>query len=114
MLKLNPMEIKALNTLWKSSKGLDAFSFFRRLNVSFTDYSRITRLLCDKALIKETTNDFFVITTEGITYISQKRIQQREQPWRTVPNKFLSAKISTSEFYVPSLYLLDKKTFNVC
>ncbi|ELB2095175.1 hypothetical protein M2G59_02365 [Vibrio vulnificus] len=111
MTKLKPIEVKALNALWKSSKGLDAFSFFRRLDLSFTDYSKTVRSLCDKALIKEAADDFFLITSEGIAYLTQKTSQQNERPWRTVPDRFLSMKISTSDFYVPSLCLLDEKTF---
>ncbi|HAS6239685.1 TPA: hypothetical protein I7181_19750 [Vibrio vulnificus] len=111
MTKLKPMEIKALNALWKSAKGLDAFSFFLRLDISFKDYSKTVRSLCDKALIKEAADDFFLITPDGIACLTQKSLQQKERPWRTVPDRFLSKKISTSDFYVPSLCLLDEKTF---
>lgn len=111
MTELKPIEIKALKALSMSSKGLDAFSFFRRLDVSFTDYTKTIRSLCDKALIQESADDFFLITKEGIAYLAKKNSHQRERAWRTVPQRFLSKKISTTDFYVPSLCLLDDKTF---
>ncbi|HCG6958887.1 hypothetical protein [Vibrio parahaemolyticus] len=112
-MKLKAIEIKALKTLWKSSKGLDAFSFFRRLDLSFSDYSKTIRSLRDKSLIEEVTDDFFLITSEGIALLTYKSSLKKERPWRTVPDRFLSTKISTSDFYVPSLYLLDMKTFKI-
>ena len=112
MIKSSTIEIKILTILLKSSKGLDAFSLFRRLEASFSDFSKTIRSLCEKKLIKEDMDDFFIITEEGIKKLTQNNISKKEKPWRNVPDKFLTKKTSTSEFYVPSIRLLDKKTFN--
>lgn len=112
MLKLSLMEIKALGVLFKSAKGLDAFSFFSRLNTSFSDFSKVLRSLCDKNLILEDSTDFFVITQEGAEQVALRDTQKKIRPWRTVPKRFIVNKLSTSDCYTPSLCLLDKKTFN--
>ncbi|MDD1794337.1 hypothetical protein LRP50_14455 [Enterovibrio sp. ZSDZ42] len=111
MKKLKPIEVKALTILLKSSKGLDAFSYFRRLDASFPDFSKTLRTLCKLGLINEGKEDFFEITSEGTALVMQKELQQRKRPWRDVPKEFLGTKMSTSDFYVPSVSLLDKKSF---
>jgi hypothetical protein len=90
MAKLLPMEIKALSFLLKSSKGLDAFTFFRRLGISFSEFSKITRTLCDKNLIKEEIDDFFVITQDGITQVTKRNTYKKTRPWREVPKRFIA------------------------
>ncbi|MFW1375553.1 hypothetical protein ACEV7K_09735 [Vibrio parahaemolyticus] len=113
MVKLSSMEAKALTVLWGSSKGLDAFSFFQRLKVSFSDFSKIIRTLTSKGFINEKKADFFVITPEGVNELTRKSSYKKNRPWRDVPKRFISNKISTSDHYVPSLCLLDKNTFNI-
>jgi hypothetical protein len=112
MAKLLPMEIKALSLLLKSSKGLDAFTFFLRLDASFSDFSKFTRALCEKNLINEENDDFFVISQEGITQLTKKNAYKKTRPWREVPKKYLIPTTKVSDFYIPSLCLLDKKAFN--
>ncbi|MEZ8503454.1 hypothetical protein AB6D08_19275 [Vibrio splendidus] len=112
MTKLSTVELKALTVIWKSSKGLDAFSFFRRLDISFSVFSKVIRSLGEKKLIREEIEDFFVITTEGINQVTKKSFDKKKRPWRDVPDKFLTTKISPSELYIPSTSLLDETTFH--
>lgn len=112
MFNLSATELKALTVIWKSSKGLDAFSFFRRLDISFSNFSKVTRSLSEKKLIIEEVDDFFVITSEGIKQVSHKVSDKKRRTWRDVPERFLTPKMAPSELYIPSISLLDKNTFN--
>lgn len=112
MFKLSTTELKALTVIWKSSKGLDAFSFFRRLDISFSNFSKITRSLSEKKLIKEEHDDFFVITSEGIEQVSHNVSDKKRRTWRDIPERFLTPKMPPSELYIPSTSLLDKKYFS--
>lgn len=109
--KLLPMDIKVLTVLWKSSHGLNAFTLFSRLDTSFSTFSKVTRTLSDRNLITEDTDDFFAITQEGIALLTQINTHKKSRPWRDVPKEFLIPKSSTSDFYIPSTRLLDKKLF---
>ena len=111
MEKLKSIEVKALKTLWKSSKGLDAFSFFRRLDIPFSDFSKAIRVLSKELLIEEVQEDFFLITQKGVLWLLQDNSVTKQRHWRAVPDRFKSRKISTSDFYVPSIRLLDDRTF---
>lgn len=112
MFNLSTTELKALTVLWKSSKGLDAFSFFRKLDISFSNFSKIIRSLSEKKLIKEDSDDFFIITSEGIKQVTHKIADKKRRSWRDIPERFLTSKIASSELYIPSTSLLDKSTFN--
>ncbi|MEZ9578672.1 MULTISPECIES: hypothetical protein [unclassified Vibrio] len=112
MPKLSTSELKALTVIWKSSKGLDAFSFFRRLDISFSDFSKTIRLLSEKKLIKEEHDDFFVITAKGIELAISSSSDKKRRSWRDIPERFLAPKMASSELYIPSISLLDKKFFS--
>jgi predicted transcriptional regulator len=112
-MKLTKGESETLNILMKSSRGLDAFSLFRRTKVSFTEFSKTIRELTKYDFITEIKDDFYTITKDGQTYITKANRIAKDRPWRDVPKRFLGKKIKNNDFYIPSLKLLDKKTFNI-
>ncbi|WP_028869677.1 hypothetical protein [Psychromonas arctica] len=112
-MKLNKSELATLNVLMKSSKGLDTFTLFRRLNFSFSEYSKIIRILSGKGMINEHQEDFLKITLIGKKYITQQNKVISDKPWRKVPTHFLGEKLTKNSLYIPSIKLLDKKTFKI-
>ncbi|WP_335922284.1 hypothetical protein [Shewanella algae] len=113
MMNLSKNENIALNILLKSSKGLDAFTFFKRLGLSFSDFIKIIESLTLKGTIEETKVDFFKLTPLGKEYTLKQRALIKVKHWRRVPEHFLGKKVPNDSFYIPSLKLLDKTTFNI-
>jgi len=112
-MKLDKNRLEALSILLKSSRGLDAFSFFRRLNLSFTEFNKIISSLSEASLIEEIKDDFFQITGNGQEYLIKQNVQASDKHWRKVPKRMLGVKLEEDALYIPSIRLLDKKTFNV-
>lgn len=73
-MKLDKNKLEALSMLMKSSRGLDAFSLFRRLNLSFTEFTKIVNSLSEVALIEEVKDDFFQITEKGQEYLTKQNV----------------------------------------
>ncbi|OCH21579.1 hypothetical protein [Aliivibrio logei] len=111
-MKMLENEIAILSILMKSANGLDAFTLFRRAKISFTAFTPIIKNLTEKVLIIEEKSDFFKITEEGKSQILSQKKTRNEKPWRQVPERFLGKKLLVNELYIPSVSLLDKKTFN--
>ena len=112
-MHVSKSELEVLVTLMKSSSGLDAFSLFRRLKVSFSDFSKAVRNLTEHGFIREVKDDFYRLTKEGEKYINRQKTTSVDRHWRQVPEKFLASKLKKGSFYIPSVRLLDRKTFKI-
>jgi len=112
-MKLDKNKLEALSILMRSSRGLDAFSFFRRLNLSFADFTKIINSLSEAALIEEAKDDFFQITDNGREYLIKQNAVAADKHWRKVPERMLGVKLEEGSLYIPSIRLLDKNTFNI-
>ena len=106
----NNIKQKILTSLFKSSNGLSAFTLFKRTGVSLPEFSKSIHDLTNKGLISEVNEDFFKLTelgtTQGIILETRK-----DKIWRKIPEQYSQSKISIDECYIPSIRLLDKKTF---
>ncbi|MGI2209496.1 hypothetical protein [Shewanella baltica] len=111
-MNLSKNENIALNILLKSSQGLDAFTFFKRLGLSFSDFTKIIESLAHKGIIEEVKNDFFRLTPFGKECTFRQQSLMKNRHWRSVPSRFLGKKLPVGSFYIPSLKLLDKAAFN--
>ncbi|MBY6017894.1 hypothetical protein KUW04_08900 [Halomonas denitrificans] len=113
MYSLSKIDERILNVLYSSSRGLDAFSLFKRSEVSFPDFSKALAILSEAQLVGEPSDDFFVISQSGRQLLLTKRKTKNSREWRTVPSKFLGPKQKENKPYIPSLKKLDKKSFKV-
>ena len=112
-MRLSRNQLLALATLVKSSRGLDAFSLFRRLNLSFSEFTKSTLHLSELDFITEPKEDFFQVTPSGKEYWAKQQTQRSKKTWREIPEQFLGTKVKTNSFYIPSITKLDKSTFKI-
>lgn len=112
MMNLSRNENIALAILLSSSQGLDAFTFFKRLGLSFSDFTKIIESLDHKGIIEEVKNDFFRLTPFGKECTFRQQSRMKDRHWRSIPTQFLGKQLPVGSFYIPSLKLLDKTAFN--
>ena len=108
---LNNCERRILEELIGSSKGLNAYVLFKRTKQPFKDFVRSLSKLSDCNFVKEKTEDFFVVTHDGISSYNKVRAKNLSQDWKKIPEQFTSEKIKVGSKYVPSLNSLDTRTF---
>lgn len=109
-MKLSDTNRKFLGILFNGNRDLDAFTLFKRMKISFFEFSRALRTLQEAGYVAESGNRI-KITPLGIDLIAIKRTSATDNPWRKVPSEFSRAKLNNDEMYVPSVRLLDKITF---
>lgn len=110
---LSKTELEALLRLKKSSNGLDAFSLFQSLKIPFTEFTKVIKSLLESEFINEVKDDYFRISKIGEDTLKNKKASAANKHWRQVPEKFIGPKLKKHSFYIPSLRLLDKNTFNI-
>ena len=110
-MKLSDIEKSVVLALFKSGKTIDAFTLFRRLKVSFSDFSRSINTLSENSFIED--NDGRIsLTNKSLQEFSSFERDYREKSWRKVPEKYIRPSFALKEMYVPSIRLLDKRTFS--
>tara|TARA_R110002050_G_scaffold34959_1_gene88139 strand:+ start:4676 stop:5032 length:357 start_codon:yes stop_codon:yes gene_type:complete len=112
-MKLPNNHLLTLSILANSSRGLDVFSLFRRLNLSFSEFTKALKNLTEQEFVIESKEDFFQATLSGRQFWSKQLVQRKEKPWREVPERFLGTKLKADSFYIPSISKLDINTFKV-
>lgn len=111
MTTINLIEKDILTHLFKSSKGLEAFTLFKKSKISFSIFTRNLLTLEQKKLISEINDEFYNITQDGISLLSLISPIGKEPSWKKIPEKYSNQAISVDSFYIPSLRLLDNDTF---
>jgi len=110
---LSKADLEVLLRLRISSNGLDAYSLFQYLSIPFTEFIKVIKTLSEKEFIDETKDDYFRISTKGQETLKSKKASVANKHWRQVPERFIVPKLNEKSFYIPSLRLLDKKTFKI-
>lgn len=113
MKKISHIEIKFLEILFKSSKGLDSYTLFKRSQLSFPEFTKVLFSLTDNELIIEKKDEFYVLSIKGEQETLKLVSKRSSKEWRQVPKRFVRPRLAADEFYVPSISLLDKKTFKI-
>lgn len=113
-MKLSVIEIKLLSVLLASSRGLDAYTLFRRVKAPFPDFTRAIISLTEDGFINESKSDFYIISSLGRQNISLYSSKKKIREWRQVPAQFTDSKLNANELYIPSIRRLDKKAFKNC
>lgn len=111
IISINLIEKDILTHLFKSSKGLEAFTLFKKSKLSFSTFTKNLLSLEQKKLISEINEEFYNITQEGISLLSLTKPIGKEPSWKKIPDKYSCPAISVDSFYIPSLRLLDNNTF---
>lgn len=108
---LNNCERRILEELISSSKGLNAFILFRRTKQPFKDFVRGLGKLSECDFVEEKSEDFYVVTQNGIVGYNKTRAHNLSKDWKKIPEQFSSEKVDVKSKYVPSLRALDSRTF---
>lgn len=109
-MRLSKVDRRLLIILFEGNRELDAFTLFRRIKVPFFEFSSSLKSLEAKGLIEEN-DERIAITSYGISTFLFNGSLSKDKPWRSVPIKYQTARLSDSEMYVPSFRLLDSRTF---
>ncbi|MCG8708495.1 hypothetical protein JHU04_001707 [Brenneria sp. 4F2] len=110
---MSEIERDILTFLFKSSAGLDAFTLFKRVKIPFSEFSKALFLLSDKNFVEESREEFYKITPAGRNMLSSVSSNKKNANWREIPERFREISLPVNSYYVPSIKLLDKDTFNV-
>lgn len=107
-------EYTMLSLIYKANKNIDSFTLFKRSKINFPGFTKIISSLSEKRLIGED-EDKIYLTKEGIrlTSIYNSSLSLNGAEWRKIPNEMTGKKISTNEFYIPSIKNLDKRSFQL-
>lgn len=105
---------KFLTELIKSRGRLDSYRLFRRLKCSFSDFSKMHRVLEDRDLIRIDEHDSVHITPLGRTTVMKiSDPDTSSRPWCEIPREFKRTHSPSDDLYVPNVTKLDKKTFKI-
>ncbi|WP_421292605.1 hypothetical protein [Aeromonas taiwanensis] len=110
MIKLNNTEQTLLKTLLTSNKSLESFTLFKRMKISFSEFSSTLRSLKNKALIEERENRIY-LSENGTQIAFFEKTVQTEKKWRTIPAKMQGKTHNANEPYIPNISKLDIKAF---
>ena len=108
---INAIEREILTHLFKSAKGLEAFTLYRKSKLSFSLFTKSLLSLVKRNFVIELKEEFYKISSTGIAYLNLTRPIGKEPQWRKIPDKYATQSIPSESFYVPSLKLLDPYTF---
>jgi len=111
---MNQSYSKALRILYKSSGSLDSFSLFRKLMLPVSGYSAVVEGLARQSYIV-VEEDRIRTLPKGTNYVETSVFDEatKFKSWREIPAKLLGRRIDLTDFYIPSLKILDEKTFRV-
>ncbi|MCS5455893.1 hypothetical protein ACV6DN_04595 [Enterobacter asburiae] len=107
------IEIEILKILLKSSHGLEAFTIFKRLKISFSSFIKNMASLTNKGMIEEAKEEFYKITSIGISQLNLAKKNNSTYAWLVLPERFEPEKFDVNSFYIPNRRLLDKITFKI-
>lgn len=109
-MKLNNTEQVFLRTLLMSNKSLESFTLFKRMKISFSEFSLTLRLLKTKSLVEEKENRIY-LSEDGVRIAFSEKTVKTERKWRDIPLKMQGKKYETNEPYIPNISKLDIKYF---
>lgn len=107
-------DILILAILYKSSSGLAVFTLFRRSKLSSNVFFERYLGLLEKGVFIES-DDFVSLTDKGkaLAVGFLPKLGMAEKPWRKVPVGYLGDKLQDGGFYIPNIYLLNRRAFNL-
>lgn len=113
MNRMNDIERLIIKILYKSHNKLDAYILFKRSKLNYKIFIKNLTILLEKKYIEEN-DEILKLTKIAISSISTNIVFGDIIPkWKEIPQKYRISKISSDEIYIPSLSLIDKKTFNI-
>ncbi|KOG94010.1 hypothetical protein ACK3Z9_07265 [Aeromonas caviae] len=109
-MKLNNTEQAFLRILLMSNRSLESFTLFKRMKISFSEFSSTLRLLKTKSLVEEKENRIY-LSEDGIRVAFLEKTVKTERKWRDIPIKMQGKKHETNEPYIPNISKLDINFF---
>jgi predicted methyltransferase len=100
-----------LNILYKSSGKLETYNVFKRSRVGFKTFSLSVRRLTENALLIEIEGTLSLTQTGKDIVLTASPKNNESKEWRSVPLKFKIPQIAPNEPYIPSIKLLDRRSF---
>jgi len=112
VIKVNIVESNLLFNLFKSNGKLESYTLFKRSKTSIKEFTTAVNRLTALELIKESDNLFILTKTGKSQVLASKLADKKYKPWRAIPSKYKIQQYQVNEPYVPSISMLDDKTFN--
>lgn len=112
MNNISQLDTNILHNLVSARGKLESYTLFKRSKVSFKEFSTsLNRLIVNELIIVEGHN--VILSEKGkMSVMSMKPVGYSNKPWRSIPAKYRTQQHPINEPYVPSLSMLDKRTFN--
>ena len=111
MRKLGRLELILLQYIFSARGKLESFTLFKRSKVSFKEFSASLNKLRENDLLLVEGN-LVVLSEKGKASATTKKPEMYYKPWRSIPAKFIVQQHPPNEPYIPSISMLDKRTFN--
>ena len=111
-MNISPKNRKLLCLLMKANRELDSFTLFRRSKLSFSDFAATINQLTKEKYIAESEKKL-KLTPKGVSVVAvyYRHNGSITKEWREVPSKYRSTQLDVNSPYVPSIRLLDTRTF---
>lgn len=114
-MKVGNTEAQILMILAESTRGLHAYTVYKRLKLPLADVIKAILKLQGDNLLSLSENEHVSLTTDGhaLAYkIASKVSLKAAKPWNEVPKKFKKTHgIKDLDFYIPRKSLLNKNFF---
>jgi len=102
-----------LLNIFKSSNGLNAYTLFKRSQISYPLFMECIRKLEKKKLLVIDEQDHITITELAINFIFQRGMNiKNNAKWRKIPENFQKNKLDINTPYIPNISLLDSNKFS--
>ncbi|CAI9388468.1 MULTISPECIES: hypothetical protein [Citrobacter] len=111
-MKTNNVELQLLYLLLKSHNQLDSFTAFKRMRISFAEFSKTLYNLKQLKLIEELDKKI-KLTKTGYVRAFTEYSSKTDKKWREVPSTFKLNEYDIDEPYLPNLRLLDPIKFPI-
>lgn len=108
-MKISPNSFRVLVLLFKSNTALTAFTVYRRLRLTYSQFNKSVSELSHMQLVEISDNRISISKHGKDILIQQKSsyIFTGAKTWRNIPDNFIGNKIEPNDFYVPALSKLD-------
>lgn len=111
MNSINKTELSILTILYKSHGKLESYNVYKKSRVGFKSFALSVRRLLENELLIEMDN-LLCLTEKGKSSVIQGAPKaSNNKEWRSVPVKYITPQIGPNEPYIPSISLLDRRTF---
>jgi hypothetical protein len=104
-MKVNVLEKRLLNEIFKSSEGLFVYTLYQRFKVS---PGQLFQAIYNLSLLEyiNSNDDRLTLTKKGVDFVSISHPNSRNarSKYEKIPVEFIGPKIEINQFYIPMLF----------